>query len=82
MKKIFVLLVIFLIGSVGKVSSQTTPPPTPANVYVPGVCICVTKSYCGMAGGETNTDGAGQIDPRIMTVIPDFLQLSQQRQQF
>lgn len=47
------------------VTSQTTP----ANVFVDNVCICVTKNYCGLAGGAGgNTDGAGNIDPRIMTV--------------
>lgn len=47
------------------VQSQTTP----ANVFVENVCICVTKNYCGLAGGAGgNTDGAGNIDPRIMTV--------------
>lgn len=62
------VLIAFIIGAVGLsdvVQSQTTP----ANVYVDNVCICVTTGYCGLAGGnQGNTDGSGNIDPRIMTV--------------
>lgn len=66
MVKVILFTVAIIIGLTEKVSSQaTTLPP---NVYVDGACICVTKGYCSLAGGGGSTDGAGQIDPRIMTV--------------
>lgn len=64
-KMIKLTFVFCLIGILEIVKCQTTP----ANVFVENVCICVTQNYCGIAGGGGgNTDGAGNIDPRIMTV--------------
>lgn len=64
MVKLTFIAIAIIIGSTDKVSSQTTP----SNVFVEGVCICVTKNYCSLAGGGGSSDGSGQIDPRIMTV--------------
>lgn len=64
MLKSFLIAIAIIIGSTDKVLSQTTP----SNVYVDGVCICVTKNYCSLAGVSGPSDGSGQIDPRIMTV--------------
>lgn len=73
MTKSIALLFLFIIAFAGRTLSQSTTAvteSTPAGVYVPGVCICVTQGYCGLAGGGGgSTDGSGEIDPRIMTVI-------------
>lgn len=72
-KSTVALLFLLIIGLAERTLSQSTTAvteteSTPAGVYAPGVCICVTQGYCGLAGGGGSTDGAGQIDPRIMTV--------------
>lgn len=64
MKRKSLKIIILMIGML----KLATPQTTPANVFVDGVCICVTQNYCGLAGGGGSPDGSGQLDPRIMTV--------------
>ena len=49
-------------------TTTTQATTTPAMVYVNNVCFCVTAGYCNLADGNTTTDGADQLDARIMTV--------------
>lgn len=56
------------------VAAQTEPTPDEQTTYAPGnvnvrdVCICVVKGYCNLANANSSDDGAGGLDPRIMTV--------------
>lgn len=64
MKTSVLFAIAFLVGSVEKSFSQSTP----SGVYVNGACFCVTKNYCSLGTDGGPSDGAGIIDPRIMTV--------------
>lgn len=64
MKTSVLFAIAFLVGSAEKIVSQSTPP----GVYVNGTCFCVTKNYCSLENGGGPTDGAGELDARIMTV--------------
>lgn len=67
MKTARLIACLFFLCAIKRVVLDTEET-TPSDVYVDGVCICVTKGACNLANGNTSTDGAGELDPRIMTV--------------